>query len=309
MQCARCKRSPDVVRLKVQVLSLKVQVKLKVLKTCARCLEQTCKYMATKANKAAIAKYKAEWAASHKDKIAQQKAEYYVANRDAVLEYQTRYRAANKDVITKRQIAYNAAKYGTDVQYRIKHIQKGANERGYKYALTEEQAEALLRGVCEYCGHKNDDSFNGIDRMDNSQGYVAGNCVSACSTCNYLKGTEDAGEFRRRCAHISGFAACLEAFPDCPHGGRYAATARSAARRNLPFELSKEDFRALTKRDCEYCGKPTTATHTNGVDRVNNDKGYVAENCVAACGTCNFMKRTQTVDEFRMACERVAVYM
>lgn len=29
----------------------------------------------------------------------------------------------------------------------------------------------------------------------------------------------------------------------------------------------------------------------NGVDRVDNEKGYTKENCVPSCGSCNFKKK------------------
>lgn len=211
---------------------------------------------------------------------------------------------------TKRvQRSYSYEKFISDAHFRIRCVKNGAKQRGYEYALTDEQAETLLRGACEYCGHKDNDAFNGIDRVDNSQGYVAGNCVSACKTCNRMKLTASAEEFVQRCAHISGLAVCSEAFPDAPHAGQYDMYVSNAARRGLAFKLSKEEFLELTQRDCKYCGKPSTATHTNGVDRVNNSQGYVAGNCVTACKTCNFMKHALTVHEFLLACEHVAVYL
>lgn len=93
----------------------------------------------------------------------------------------------------------------------------------------------------------------------------------------------------------------------------YATYRCEATRRKLSFELSKEDFRELTSEPCNYCGigpnhKITSVTGSylyNGIDRVKNDGGYVRSNCAACCGTCNWMKRTQTVEDFIKACEAV----
>lgn len=81
---------------------------------------------------------------------------------------------------------------------------------------------------------------------------------------------------------------------------------------SLPFDL----FTALTTAACFYCGEPpsrtwkvnkagkTAATIENGhclytgIDRVNNDKGYLPDNCVACCFTCNSAKGNKTANEW-----------
>lgn len=75
-----------------------------------------------------------------------------------------------------------------------------------------------------------------------------------------------------------------------------------AKNKNLKFELSKEQFRNLTSKDCFYCNsKPNTSSNIhkkrhngvyvyNGIDRKNNNKGYVKNNCVPCCEVCNRMK-------------------
>lgn len=62
----------------------------------------------------------------------------------------------------------------------------------------------IIKQECYYCGKKNDqcearnDLFfyhNGLDRLDNSKGYVKGNVVSCCTKCNMAKGSLTAEEF------------------------------------------------------------------------------------------------------------------
>ncbi len=299
----------------------------KVFKTCTACRAKVARYDAKNKNRkrkyyAANAdkkrEYQREYRAANADKIRENQREYRAANADKKREYKRKHYAANADKIRenkRKHYAANADKIcgymrtynATNATYRIRRIKKDAAQRGYEYALADEHAEALLRGACEYCGHKDDDAFNGIDRVDNSRGYVAGNCVSACWTCNRMKGTDDVAVFRQRCAHISGFATCADAFPDKPHGGQYAIYVNDAPKRQLAFELSKDEFKALTAHDCEYCGKPSTATHTNGLDRVDNSRGYVADNVVPCCGTCNIMKHAMNLHEFKTACTLVAL--
>ncbi len=72
---------------------------------------------------------------------------------------------------------------------------------------------------------------------------------------------------------------------------------RSYKNRNIPFKLTKEEFRKYTKQNCHYCGsipkKEKTHPHSpsvytyNGLDRVDNTKGYENENIVSCCEHCN----------------------
>lgn len=83
---------------------------------------------------------------------------------------------------------------------------------------------------------------------------------------------------------------------------------RQASLRGLDFALNMEQFEYLTQGKCRYCGiEPRQTTKEkgsngqyvyNGIDRVNNESGYVYENCVSCCGTCNRAKLTMTEEEF-----------
>ena len=87
----------------------------------------------------------------------------------------------------------------------------------------------------------------------------------------------------------------------------YRGYKKHAKERNLEFHLTKEDFKSLTEKSCYYCGakganKSTTYSGSeytyNGVDRVDNSKGYILENCVPCCRTCNRAKLDMSVEEF-----------
>jgi|SRR5882672_1215898 len=67
------------------------------------------------------------------------------------------------------------------------------------FALTVEECLTLFMGDCRYCGAApfnkfstvtgtyDDFRYSGIDRLNANLGYVTGNCVSCCATCNYAK--------------------------------------------------------------------------------------------------------------------------
>ncbi len=81
----------------------------------------------------------------------------------------------------------------------------------------------------------------------------------------------------------------------------------AAVKRGLGWGLSEEMFDALIADTCRYCGDvPTREYHKrktsliyNGIDRVDNAKGYTPENVVTCCATCNWMKRNMSVEEFK----------
>ncbi len=82
----------------------------------------------------------------------------------------------------------------------------GARFRKLEFSLTEEDVRMLVTGHCFYCGSAPSRHFqrgpksaslmvNGIDRMDNTKGYVLGNIVSCCTECNYVKRDKPFGEW------------------------------------------------------------------------------------------------------------------
>lgn len=88
---------------------------------------------------------------------------------------------------------------------------KSAEIKGLQFSLSREEAKKIFEGDCYYCGQKPvKESFayngkqkpksfgylyNGIDRVDNSIGYVLENCVSCCTACNLAKRNMPQKEF------------------------------------------------------------------------------------------------------------------
>jgi len=62
------------------------------------------------------------------------------------------------------------------------------------------------------------------------------------------------------------------------------------------FALTFEDFEILVTQPCHYCGK--IADPINGIDRLDNDKDYILNNCVPCCKECNMLKRSMNVIDF-----------
>jgi len=68
--------------------------------------------------------------------------------------------------------------------------------------------------------------------------------------------------------------------------GRFSKYKRGAKARGYDFDLEFEFLDSILNQGCHYCG----AKNSNGLDRVDNNKGYTTENIVPCCKTCNFMK-------------------
>jgi len=82
-----------------------------------------------------------------------------------------------------------------------------------------------------------------------------------------------------------------------------------AKKRKLRFDLTEDQFKEITQRDCYYCGvKPSNIKNSkgsngeytySGMDRVDNNKGYTIDNVVPCCITCNMAKNNKTLHEFK----------
>ena len=88
---------------------------------------------------------------------------------------------------------------------------QGAEKRGHRFELTEEEFRILTKQNCHYCGDEPNKTyrtnhsqsqernlehskyhFNGIDRVVNTEGYITSNVVTCCKLCNKLKNTLNA---------------------------------------------------------------------------------------------------------------------
>lgn len=90
----------------------------------------------------------------------------------------------------------------------------------------------------------------------------------------------------------------------------------TAKKKGLVFKLSKDQFRHLATQDCFYCGD-SPAYHydkpnrngkfkRNGIDRMDNEKGYTIDNTVPCCFECNKMKNSTDIGKFLTHVNRIA---
>lgn len=80
---------------------------------------------------------------------------------------------------------------------------------------------------------------------------------------------------------------------------KYYEYLRSAKTRELDFDLSPNQFMALWRADCVYCGEKID---TIGIDRIDNSYGYTIDNVIPCCTNCNKMKMGQDLENFIIKC-------
>ena len=99
----------------------------------------------------------------------------------------------------------------------------------------------------------------------------------------------------------------------------YSAYVNSAKKRNLIFELTKEQFREIVMQDCYYCGCKPDQKHyytkksngcwvSNGIDRKDDSIGYILSNCVSSCKICNYAKQGLDDTEFLEHIKKIYEY-
>lgn len=73
--------------------------------------------------------------------------------------------------------------------------------------------------------------------------------------------------------------------------------ADSAAKKNVEFNITIDEFSEIVTKPCYYC-KKYDETEVLGIDRIDSFKGYVKGNILPACEICNMMKKQLTMKEF-----------
>ncbi len=73
------------------------------------------------------------------------------------------------------------------VSGRYIHLRYIAKKRKKDFNISRSEYEVLLSQPCHYCNGPLNETGSGLDRVDNSQGYVTGNVVPCCRFCNCLK--------------------------------------------------------------------------------------------------------------------------
>lgn len=97
-----------------------------------------------------------------------------------------------------------------------------ARKRGNAWGLTQAEFGVLIASPCHYCGVPPSNRFSqgksgrafiysGVDRSDNTLGYIPSNSVPCCGQCNHAKKNFPLKQFTDWLARVSAFQASLAA--------------------------------------------------------------------------------------------------
>jgi len=165
-------------------------------------------------NKEKNKQYSKKYYLKNKEKFQEESKSYYEENREIILEKSSKYYEENKETKIKQYIenhkleksVYNKQyakinkeklkKYYDErnktLKGRFSILKSASKKRNKELAITFDQYSEEVIKPCFYCQdyfRKNEVGTGcGLDRVDNTKGYLIDNIVSCCAHCNYLKG-------------------------------------------------------------------------------------------------------------------------
>ena len=165
-------------------------------------------------------------------------------------------------------------------------------------------ARSLKSGGSTNCGCKRlktiaNKADNQIHKRDENGNII----LKHCFKCNEWLSLDN---FYKNKAQKDGYCGECKKCQNTSKEGRYNIYKKNAKRRNIDFNLTKEDFYFLTQQKCHYCGD---IKEYNGIDRIDSNKGYELNNCVPCCEICNKMKLDYSYDFWINHIKKVIKYV
>ena len=268
-------------------------------------------------NRDDILEYQKQYAVDNKERAADYHKIYYNKNRKCLLikakEYQQEhkmerqkyieeYNVTHKDIIDvyaeKRRNDPNRKEqrkqHGLTLDGKYAQYKSAAKSRNKIFNLTKEEFSSFWQQPCEYCG--DDIDTIGIDRIDNSIGYEVTNLKSCCQMCNYIKKENTLEYFKEQVIKVINHSTnpITTTHTNNPPCSTFSVYRGGAVKRNIEFSLTKEFVKQLVHTSCHYCG----SIERIGIDRVDNNIGYVESNVVPCCKFCNLAKHKHSKEDF-----------
>lgn len=195
---------------------------------------------------------------------------------------------------------------------------------GKEFSLTDEEFYTLTFSDCFYCGAEPLQElktksgaagkssrvaflYNGIDRVDNSKGYIQGNCVTACGYCNIAKNRNSLPDLLAWLGNLTSeeksrsVTLTTPQFKSriCQYNSKYKLSQRGKS-----WGLTEVQALELFSASCYYCGGFSSYGPKDkkflacGIDRVDNEGDYFPSNVVPCCKICNGAKHKSKQEDF-----------
>ena len=140
-----------------------------------------------------------------------------------------------------------------------------------------------------------------MDKCPSCKGTVPCQNCQFCSHCRRFKPKSDFGACRT-CENCRWRQSNVKSIDTIVR--KYKS---NAERRRIGWNLTDDQAKSLLKMPCIYCGYFREGS-LNGIDRIENSKGYEDDNCITACTGCNMLKGDLCVFDFIERCKKVAAY-
>lgn len=118
--------------------------------------------------------------------------EYRKKNKERIKEYNKKYRESHKEYFIqyRKDNKEKISKYALTEVQRFNSAKSQSKRRKKVWELSFEEYCNIIKDPCYYCNGVLGKVTHaiGIDRIDSSIGYVKGNVLSCCYTCNRVKG-------------------------------------------------------------------------------------------------------------------------
>ncbi|MEE9215430.1 MAG: hypothetical protein V3U54_11695 [Thermodesulfobacteriota bacterium] len=136
---------------------------------------------------------------------------YWLKNRERILvKKKKQYKEGNANSLKARQLKryhfnINDARdkslaLAKTLPYKFKHYIRGAKKRNLSFDLSFGAFVFLCTKPCYWCDIS---VSNGVDRINNKEGYTYTNSVSCCKTCNKAKNNSDPETFIEMCVRVA----------------------------------------------------------------------------------------------------------
>ena len=148
-----------------------------------------------------------KWAQNHKKRMVEIVLKSREKNREKFDKYQYKRNHSLKGRQALKK--YNQSIHGKYQLYKNQHRRK-------KYDgefITEPEFKEIVESSCIYCGEN--EKSRGIDRVDNSKGYIKENSAPCCRICNYMKKAMSKQEFMNHISKIYKYN-LVKFFRPCP---------------------------------------------------------------------------------------------
>lgn len=218
---------------------------------------------------------------------------------------------AKQDEKRKDRLRNYKEEKSKNIEGYYKEYITSATKKGREITIDFDIFTSLVTSECNYCNYSSETETIGIDRVDNTRGYINENCVPCCWKCNRMKHIYNQEFFIEKCKiMIKQKTATKEFFNkwniyyyrSCYK--QYNVHINEAEKRKLVFELTKQEWMWLTRSACYLCGYQSSKGI--GIDRVDNTiRKYSLDNCRPCCGSCNDMKGEFTLKEFLEHCSKI----